>query len=29
MLIFTFSLLVSVILNAQNHILIEIEEANA
>ena len=28
-LIFTFSLLVSVILNAQNHILIEIEEANA
>ena len=29
MLIFTFSLLVSVILNAQNHILVEIEEANA
>ena len=29
MLIFTFSLLVSVILNAQNHILLEIEEANA
>lgn len=28
-LIFTFSLLVSVILNAQNHILVEIEEANA
>ena len=28
-LIFTLSLLVSVILNAQNHILVEIEEANA
>ena len=28
-LIFTFSLLVSVILNTQNHILVEIEEANA